>query len=556
MTQNDDHSINEVQYDLNTSNDFAKLLNLIPISKSLEQSIRKLQDNGIPLFSILEDSITKHTRESEKWICLRNYLIENLKKEKFYWRREYIKISNRLIENGIRIYLFKTYGPFPFWSGNIDCIVREDLFKDACKIIKDSGMIRIPTLDEPYKVIFKKFLNGRAIFPIHLHSRISWHSTYVRGEVATSKEWRIDSSPNIAISGKDVIVASNLAHAFIENSCIRIIDLQVIDKVLSDENVWTDAVRIAESENWTNELLMSAILHNSVAKKCYEDDKPLFGNIENIFTELKLKDRLLNKFIRRIESEPLALPLKVPWSITKSRILLRSLKKKQRQGYNEDEDFLDIILQYIRRKLSDQEIKGMIISISGPDGSGKTTLSRGLQAILSELGITADIIWSRYGTIMPGVQAKLKKSFVAEKSNKSIISNIVKANIKLGFSIARHSFRCSANNFLGKNIILDRSYFDDKVDFILDTSNFTSRIMKIGDTIIPSPSIKIILEAEPDVLSPRSLESLSMVAKKHQIYRYLIEREDQDHNLKKIDATISIGEILDILISQIIQECS
>ena len=59
------------------------------------------------------------------------------------WKDEFKKVKDIFINNGIEYIFIKTPSFFPYTSGNLDILVREEDFGKAGKLLKDNGFVEL-----------------------------------------------------------------------------------------------------------------------------------------------------------------------------------------------------------------------------------------------------------------------------------------------------------------------------------------------------------------------------------------------------------------------------
>jgi len=546
----------ELIYTSKISADFAKLLQLAPTHTTLYDTLRWATDNGIPIFSIHKDAI-KDVPQSSHWERVIRFSRDNIPNEKLTWIQEYDTIAQILEDHGIAICLTKTFGPFPFWSGNVDAIVDESNFVQGLHILEDYGYVRLPWCDEPHKVLLKNFKNGRNVISLHLHSRIAWNATYLHSFTAMKNSKTKEEFKPRRFLGDDALLATILAHAFSENRCIRAIDLLIANEICNNDDIVAGARGLAESEGWEREFSLSLnsfiIAARNISRKRRSE---LFKNITQ--QRNAHANRALDAFFLKSLNESNNLPMKLPISLTKGllfrRLLLYDENRHSLQGVKKT---TDMMRNYIIRKLGNQRIKGKSIAISGPDGSGKTTLASEIHNALKEMGIKSKITWSRYGTVPPKIYEVFQRNKVTYKKRNNSMNkrrDSGKPDLRLTENIIRLSIHSFFSNLLGTNVIFDRHFLDSEVDYYIDSSKSSNWLVRIGRTIMRRPDLSIFLISDPETLSERSDELISNLERKLAAYDMILRKGNYQSLI--VRAEKNLGKIIDDLIPKIVQGIS
>lgn len=195
---------------------------------------------------------------------------------------------------------------------------------------------------------------------------------------------------------------------------------------------------------------------------------------------------------------------------------------------------------------------GLLISLSGIDGSGKTTLASRLIEVLDEdYGLSSRYVWCKFGK-HPLSHHQLSKYFcfnhgiTGDSSGLDRqalfgkrIYGLLLLQIHLGyiFLVVRNSLR------RGENLICDRYIFDSIVDLRQEFDfhhNFINRIKYIN--WIPQPNYKFLLDLPESHAFYRKTDtkSIEFLRERREIYLSLAN----EFGLKVIDATKPVEELL------------
>jgi len=512
-------------YDYSQSKDFLDVLRLCQESFPERKKLDWIISNDVPLFALSDDALSEMT-EPDEWIRLKKNYQKKIPLEKWTWLEEYYRIFNKLSANDIPACLIKTYGPFPFWSGNVDVIVPEEKFKAALAILSENGFIRIPWLDEPNKVLLKKFSGGKVVISLHLHCRISWHNTYLRYEDIIRDASNIQISNGLLTLQGGALVATTIAHSFFENCKIRAIDLLILRHSLNSPEILENARKIASSEGWEREFIIG------IKTFLIADRNHWLHTIEKNCPEIS-SFKSERYFLDRINTNYHDLPLNIPFLVSKGALISHALRHRDdsllpRPFKN---NIFSLIMRYILRNIHGNSPKGLIIAISGPDGAGKTTIRNELLRMLKEFGISAKPYWSRYGS--PSI--KLKKHFDMQiqsgKTSPSVLRTKIGKSILCNVKFFDISFRLWLRSICarlsGTNLIFDRYLIDAEVDHMIDLMKIEDSIIKrhlfhkVANSLILKPNFHILLRCDAKILSNRTKEDIKRCELQDIIYKKL-----------------------------------
>jgi len=548
---------NDMFLSLDASMHFADLLRFAPETHDPSFLLKWTDANGVPLCFIDQGSLGTSLEQSD-WLKTRELALQKLPQEKMTWFPEYCEIAEALSQQGIPICLIKTHGPFPFWSGNIDSIVLEKDLQDVVRILESIGLVRFPWCDEPHKLLFKRFEKGKTMISLHLHSRIVWDATFIYSEDAIRNNRLIDNEKKIRIINGGALIATILAHAFVENQSVRLIDLHVISEASkTNDRIWEDAARIAEKMEWKREF--------SLATQAFgEADRVLrktkgTGLLDDSSQKISPEHRdPFAKLINKRISAATIFPISLPTLPTKGLLMKRIFARNDMPGFPTGLSRIWLFLKdFLIRELGNELVKGKIIAVSGPDGSGKTTIAKGIGDLMKEMGVNFDIYWSRYGTISLMQEAfgtgtrKTAQIYVGRKW-KGLPK---KGKMKLIENVARLEMKSVFTRVSGRSIIFDRHFLDTKIDHLIETEGGSPHLLRFGDSWITKPDFHIALLTDPVTLASRSHEEIPCSMKKIQMYSMTLHNNPTDRIIK-IDSGRPVEDILDEIVPGLVKALS
>jgi thymidylate kinase len=207
--------------------------------------------------------------------------------------------------------------------------------------------------------------------------------------------------------------------------------------------------------------------------------------------------------------------------------------------------------------------KTMLVSISGLDGSGKTTLVNSLSQDFKEKKIIVNTFWGKLNSLLIQKLILLKNRKMKNKTfnNNFNRTRIVKTKILeltpvyhlyVIFFLLLYFFQLSSDLYKYQQnsdlIILDR-YIDDMfVDLAYD-GNRNLKIIEFYlqkfNRIFPNPDIKIFLDVKPKIslIRKNDIPNKEFIYQKYKLYKEIVKPE----NYEIINAHESPDQILKIV---------
>ncbi|MFK7947316.1 MAG: hypothetical protein AB8G11_07000 [Saprospiraceae bacterium] len=197
----------------------------------------------------------------------------------------------------------------------------------------------------------------------------------------------------------------------------------------------------------------------------------------------------------------------------RANIYKKILLLKQNQGINKLKNNYDYFMDKAK---SSRQDKGLVITFSGVDGAGKTTIMDNTERLLKEK-YKAKIIRLRHRPqILPILSSYKYGKAEAEKraaetmprtgNNKSGIGSLIRfiyyyLDYLLGQFVIYFKY-----TMRGYTILYDRYYFDFIVDFRRSNININPAIPKFLFNFVFKPDINVFLYASPEVILKRKQE--------------------------------------------------
>jgi dTMP kinase len=450
-------------------------------------------------------------------------LFENL-------RNEWIAVREKFLKKGIESMLIKSVGSFPYKSSNLDVLIKQDRREKAESILKELGYIQLHNVEEPYKTLFRKFDNGKTSSVIHLHNKVAWINPFHDEELLWTRFRNSPEDSTVDIPSPEDSILILTAHWFYEDKEIKLSDIIKISFCLQKDVLdWEYMKAVAEKKGWLEGLHFALLVQSFV-------EKNLYGNSSIPDEQMKKMEATLPKwmvvYLKRVYHREILLPFKLPKTFGKFLHFVKTIKdktstqsRKLYEVYKVAHGALFVIL-FEKFKVNIRYQPPMLISISGVDGSGKSTYAKYLYDTLIFCELRTQYVWSRVGSssfLKPLAKIgkiiyKFKKGNSCQKHyenyeesgerrkvlfGKPSILRILGLLMLLLEMLWQYSLKVRLLLFLRKVVICDRYIYDTLVDIItrygLNLDSLEGRLFKkIVTAWSPTPDIAYILNVDFD----------------------------------------------------------
>ncbi|MFT6147869.1 MAG: thymidylate kinase [Saprospiraceae bacterium] len=199
--------------------------------------------------------------------------------------------------------------------------------------------------------------------------------------------------------------------------------------------------------------------------------------------------------------------------LVREKIYKKTLHLSNNQGITKLKNNIDYLMDKVK---SSRQDKGVVISFSGVDGAGKTTIMDNTERLLKEKYKEKIIRLRHRPQVLPILSSYKYGKEEAEKraaetmprtgGNKSSIGSLVRfiyyyLDYILGQFVIYFKYTMK-----GYTILYDRYYFDFIVDFRRSNININPAIPKFLFNFVFKPNINIFLYASPEVILKRKQE--------------------------------------------------
>jgi thymidylate kinase len=318
-------------------------------------------------------------------------------------KREWVRVRNEFVKAGIESMLIKSVGFFPYRSSNLDVLIQQDKRQRAQSILSALGYIQLHNVAEPYKTLFRTFKGGKSTSVIHLHDKVAWINPF-HDERLLWERFRSSAAEalvDIPSPADSILILT--AHWFYENKELNLSDIVNIAACLKEDDPdWEYLRAVAVKMGWLKGLYFGLLVQSHVEKKLLGRSSIADDQLQQMRAALPLWMRTY--LDKRIHPRPITLPFRFPKIYGKFLHIDKTLRdrtiapaRKIQESARVAYASMVVVLLY-RFGLNIRRQPAMLISISGVDGSGKSTCARQLQDILDFCQLRTAVVWSRVGS--------------------------------------------------------------------------------------------------------------------------------------------------------------
>lgn len=471
------------------------------------------------------------------------------------WKEAFKPVKEILLTNNIPYVFIKSPSLLPYTSGNLDVMVPESDFDKACRLLEQIGLVELKNIREFHKYLYKRFDCGKEIVAVHLHNRIFWGATFVAPDSVWPSIDRVPFDDVVFALRPEDCLLTTFAHSFYENSAITLLDLCTVKYLAGSRQIdWQYLRNMTNAYNWEDGFHLSVLAYSRLHQDIF--GSPLFPQEGlDTATEFTSGSLLLRKAAHHIASAPLSMPFYLPVVTTKVIAYKKLLQSREFGGIGGRIRHLAKVLFEVAfihvMKFNPQ--KGMLVSISGTDGSGKTAHALALVEVMQHCGLGTSYVWTRAGS-QAGFWSSARRftkrlgtdgkagGITPNSLRYETYSRLLRAKWRriLWKTINTLDFCIFYNLLLRMKLLRRRVVFCDRyvadifVDLHVHHSERPGRIwLSVLRFFLPKPTLAIMLATPTDVAVQRSTEREPVEYIRRQVELFSIVQ--QPLNLTVID---------------------
>lgn len=377
----------------------------------MQKLISLLRRNRVPVAVLLESPTLQELLQYPEFATF----VQQERERYGYALAAYSEIYTAWTQADIKAVLIKSPGYFPYTSDNVDVLVPASQAEQAKKILQDLGYVELPHVREPHKWLFRKIKGLHISFPIHLHTGVAWINSFLTDAEVLGSCRPAHKDAEIIYPSAEHVLMITTAHWLFEDKELKLRDLYHASLGLSHCIDWEYIWSAALLRGWQDELHWGLRLYDLISQ---------WFNIRELSERLPVLSerhlpRILAVYSRRLGQRQPVLPLKLSKVLCKGLHFRKTLRdqtltmgKKLKELY-----WLTHYAVYVKSQLL-RRTRYLTVALSGPDGSGKTTLARNLQALLNTFGLRARYDWIRLGSSRGLEVIKMPLSLYAQSASR------------------------------------------------------------------------------------------------------------------------------------------
>lgn len=496
-------------------------------------------------------------------------------------RDEFERIRVRFAADKIDSMLFKSSGMVPsfhYQSSNLDVLVPDGLARRARAVLVDLGYVELLNVEEPKKFLFRRFTGDTASFAFHLHEVVGWGVPFLDNGPVWRNARHPSDDPDILIPGPSEALLVTLAHWFYEDKALSLGNLmQTAHALRSMNGALAEPAAHARGRGWEEGFWGALCVFDEAWKRLFGD---VFMSTEQLAEVTRAPVRYaavragLLPLVRYDEHMPAVLPFRA----VKFAYYRKAMRDRRRSEPRKWLDVFDTLLWAVRWRMHIRSQPGLLVTISGVDGSGKSLQVERLRAAFTTCDVRVKCVWARgassrgVGTVMRAGKKILANSPESELPTPAAVAEAARAHGAAGrgeaarfaerqrrlrnpfvrwvFSVIYaldllwpYVIKSRAFVLTGNVTICDRYIYDALVDYALFTGTDPSKpplALNILRVMVPRPRAAFVLDVEPDEALRRKPEEggTAHLAAGRTMFREIAE----SHRLDVLPSNATIAE--------------
>lgn len=484
-----------------------------------------LSANRVPLSSLKDDPVL----EARASILMSDSRFQDAERAERLagqsLRREYGELRRALLERGVQSILLKSTGlapSFPYTSDNVDTLVRSADVRPAKEVLRSLGYVELRNIEEPNKWLFRRFRGGESVSAIHLHGVVGWGVAFVDDAVVWRRARPSQDDPLVMIPAPEDAFLVTVAHAFYENKSFKLLDIARMRHCLRDDDLDFESLEsIARERGWEDGLAFCLLLCSRLEAGLYGEtlvSEAVLARARTIISRNRWLSPQLEKTLKRGQGQ---FPFQVSFLLVKVLYYHKILRDQQRPLSGRAWDTVSTLAWGVRQKLQVKGQRGMIVSLSGIDGAGKTTHGRALVRAFETSETRARLYWSRFGSSEH--KGHDNRDREPECNSVDIASQLARRRRRLQNPMMRTSWltvnlihyiaRCNLHVrvplLLSTVVVCDRYTYDAIVEIqasLPDGGRWSQSAAWLVTTLCPRPNVAWLLDVGPEVSVGRQAE--------------------------------------------------
>ncbi len=309
----------------------------------------------------------------------------------------YTEVRKAMAARGTETLLIKSVGFFPAETSNIDILVQTEDLENAHTALRDLGYLQQRRYVRPDKFLWGRFVGCERRDLVHLHTRVSWGPPFIDSEELWRRRTPLDGFGWRPCGAHGFMIT--LASKFYEDSRFDLLDILKLHWCEPDSLDWGWMLSEVRRYGWGQGFALSALILDKVNTHLFPGHPLLKPEVRDILRRnLSSWDGTsLCWRIRRGENKNPSLPLSLPKVFTKAHAYLTSIRAPVIPWKGKMRDMRLLTKWACETLFGIRDRRRFLLVLSGPDGSGKTSLAACAETALRATEEKPRIIWMRIG---------------------------------------------------------------------------------------------------------------------------------------------------------------
>lgn len=447
-------------------------------------------------------------------------------------REEFERIRRAFEAERVSTMVFKSTGlapSFHYLSSNLDILVPDGCARTGRRILADMGYVELLNVEEPRKLLFRRFTGDGSSFAFHMHEVVGWGVPFLDNEPVWSRARHPADDPAILIPGSSEGLLVTLAHWFYEDKALSLGNLFLTAYALRnlDEPLAEPAVQ-ARRRGWEEGFWGAICIFDEAWKHLFDESflsAEQRGELDRAPARYAdVRERILPMVSYGANNVPARIPFKANKVVYYRKVMRDHGRPVERKLV----DVIDTLLWAVRWRLHIRSQPALLVTLSGCDGSGKSLQAERLRTTFNTCDVRVRTIWAR-GASSKGAGAfmragkKMLGGGSARARGKDATAAALPPNEAERFEERRRRLRNPVARWVfsvvfaadlvwpyvvrtrramasGNVVICDRHICDALVDYALFTGTDPANpplALKVLHTMIPRPHVAILLDVDP-----------------------------------------------------------
>lgn len=531
-------------------------------NREAERLIDFFKQNKYPIISLPE-----FKEQLEPWRAG----VDSAQAEYESQRREYVEVRDAWLNAGIECIVFKSAGTapsFPYTSDNVDILIRGEHQAKAIEILEELGYIWLRSTDEAEKILFRKFRMGKSVSAIHLHTWVGWDAEFHEEESIWPRARLSEDDPYVMVPGPEDAILINAAHAFYENKQFTLYDMAKLRSHWGRADLdWEYMRGVAQRRGWLDGLCFALIVC-AFAERKYFGESTMSPHLKAELKKLRKRMRQINPYLKRVlKRETVEFPFRISFAFSKLLYYQKIMRDRHDGSGRRVSNLLHTFAWGFKQKSGANPQPGMLVALSGIDGSGKSTQAQALDEALTISDATHKVIWSRPGCSpfyrrLSGLTGRMADGTAGNEPRTEArpapggrLGRIAWTALNVLDLAWLYNWEVRRRTLVGNIVVCDRYIADAEVEILSrlrEDDRLARRLTGLLAVLAPKPDAGFLLDTPPDTAADRSAdpESADALAKQRALYRSLAERR----RLRVLAGNADAEKTAETIVNSVIEE--